>query len=78
VREIKSYKGGDKMKTLTRNIVKQEDNILTKEQMDQIIPILEEIERRRKLGLEKYYTEEEVNRELEQIIEEAKKKNGLL
>ena len=77
MRKIKSYNGGDKMKTLTKNKLNQEDDILTKEQMDQIMPILEEIERRIKLGIGKYYTLEEVMAEMDQIIEEAEKNSKL-
>lgn len=77
MRKIKKCKGGDKMKTLTRNKVKHEDGTLTKEQLDQLMPILEEIKRRRELGIQKYYTLEEVMAELDQIIEEAEKNTNL-
>ena len=74
MREIKSYKGGDKMKTLTRNKVKQEDNILTKEQLEQLIPILDQIKYEREVLGVRYYTEEEVHERLIKIVEEAENK----
>lgn len=77
MRKIKTYKGGEKMKTLTRNKkrINHVNGELSKEQLDQLMPILEEIKYRREKGLEKCYTEEEVHQELLQVIEEAKKNN---
>ena len=51
---------------------------LTQEQLDQLIHILDGIRYRREMGIAKYYTEEEVHKELLQIIEEAKKRNAQL
>lgn len=67
------------MKTLTRNKKRVEyvDSELSKEQLEQLMPMLEEIKYRRENGLEKCYTEEEVHKGLLQMIEEAKKKNEL-
>jgi len=70
MRKIKKCKGGEKVKTLTRNKVKHEDGTLTKEQLDQLMPILEEIKRRRELGIQKYYTLEETMEILNKALEE--------
>lgn len=75
MRKIKNYKGGDKMKTLTKNKVKQEDGILTKDQLEQLVPILEQIKYEREVLGVRYYTEKEVHGRLRKIIEEAEKKN---
>ena len=49
MRKIKKCNGGDKMKILTRNKVKHDDATLTKEQLDQLMHILEEKKEKKKL-----------------------------
>jgi len=80
MKKIKLCKGGEQMKTLIRNknLKRHVDGELTQDQLDQLIPILDEIRYRREMGIAKYYTEEEVHQELLQIIEEAKRRNGQL
>lgn len=78
MKKIKLYKGGEKMKTLTRNrkIVDYVNNPFTKEQWAYISKELEQSEYERKMGIAKYYSEEEVLEGLRNIIEEAKRKDG--
>ena len=77
MRKIKLYKGGEKMKTLTRNRNRVDyiDNPLTEEQWAYISKELEQAQYERKMGIAEYYTLEEVMEELEQIIKEAEENN---
>lgn len=72
MRKIKLYKGGEQMKTLTRNrnLTRHVDGELTQEQLDQIIPILEQIRYRREVLGIKGYTLEEAMQILNNALEE--------
>ena len=75
MKRIKKCKGGEKMKTLTRNKKRVDyiDNPFTEEQWKYISKELEQAQYELENGIAEYYTLEEVMQGMDEIIEEAKK-----